>query len=363
MRRGGLAAVVLVSTGVVVCVVAHWCLGTPGSTAGRKPSLRAIPALDLPRPAATPGVALPEFRWEARALEAARMYFPDAMMVYEVVPSMPNRDTAWNVAQRAGVTLPLERYAALPETDQSGYYYYLTDGAVAVTCFPDGNYGVEWRDRSPVHPLPERVILALGVDETAALAEQFVADTPGLLPAAARLTQVVPKLVRHHWNSETRVEEAQILTRAAVYRRFRDGFPEGRFSVEINGDGQVCSIHRNMRDVRPIGRYPILSPTEAAAALYSDAARVEGLSAADAFYEVALIEKAEMEYYDGALGWRMDTIQPIYRFTGTARDAGGRTTEFHALVPAVRPEYTLPVEMPRPGGAAVKPGAGDAGAP
>jgi hypothetical protein len=268
------------------------------------------------------------------------------MPVYEAVRSTPTLETACALSELLGEPVPDDTRAMLPErADLGTSFYWLYVGNLDVSCFADGNYGVEWTNRAPhLRRSLDEGRPAVGVGETVAAADAFLEET-GLLPEGARLTYVIPTHMRGG-------DHEVVLVRSAVYRRFHNGFPEGIFAVGVNCDGEVCSIKRNMRDLREVGVYPVLSPEEAREALSSEAARIEGLSARGAFAEVA-IESVEMEYYDGAAAWDMDTVQPIYCFKGTASDAStGIVRQVKATVPAVRPEFTAPVELPRHGGQA-----------
>jgi hypothetical protein len=267
------------------------------------------------------------------------------MPIFEAVRSEPTREMACELSELLGEPVPDDTRSMLPERDSSTSFYWLYLGGLDVSCFANGNYGVEWADRAPylLSSLDEGRP-AVGVDETVAAADAFLEQT-GLLPEGARLTYVIPTYMGGG-------DDEVVLARSAVYRRFHNGFPEGIFAVGVNCDGEVCSIKRNMRDLREVGVYPILSPEEARQALSSDAARIEGLSAPGAFAEVT-IESVEMEYYDGAAAWDMDTVQPVYCFKGTASEpARGIVREVKAMVPAVRPEFVIPVELPRHAGQA-----------
>ena len=304
--------------------------------------LRPLPALDLPR--ADTSASPAEFAWGPGVLEAAQMYMPEDMMIYEVVHSVPTRDTACELAARLGSPVAAELRALYPESGQEEGWYYMTVGGLYLECFADGNFMATRGDREPYVGRPARE--AVGVDEAIAAADRFLAETD-LLPEGARLVEVVGVMLGSRYNKATGREERHVWTRGAVYRRFRDGFPEGKFVVQVNCDAQVCGVTRKMRDVSLVGRYPILSPEQARAALHSAAARIEELSPR-ATYQTAVIEALEMEYWDGALAWVMDSIQPIYKFRGTALGDDGRSVPFSAMVPAVRPEYLQPVALPVP---------------
>jgi len=276
------------------------------------------------------------------------MYFPEEAPVFEVIHSEPTLEMACTLSEMLGEAVPdeIRSLAAHPSPDPAppGSEGMLYLGNLSISCLVNGNYHVSWTDRSPFGASDMEPGPALDIEGTIAAAEAFFRDREELLPDGAILTYVVPtSLVTRGSGGET------VVGRSAVYRRFHNGFPEGRFAVEVNGRGEVCSVLRNMRDIQEVGVYPILSPDEAREALSSEAARVEGLSRPGVFAE-AMIESVAMEYYDGAVAWDMDTIQPVYCFKGTASDTeSGITREFKATVPAVCPEFVAPVELARPG--------------
>jgi hypothetical protein len=337
---------------VVVVVVALACLIACFAIAGVQKragtSLPPIPALDLPRAMATTAAPPTRIEWDARALAAARMYFPTEMPVFEVIPSLPNRDMALQLSALLGNPIPEDTVRQLPEKDTNESFYLMNLGKLNLDYFCDGNYGVIWNDREPYSKTPPIGEEAVGVDEATAAAEKFLAET-GLLPEGARVTEVVPTGLRTTYDSTVGRDRTLVLVRSVTYRRFWNGFPEGSFSVGVNNRGQVCSLKRTMRDVKLIGAYPILSPEEASAAIGSVSARIEGLPSSGSFVN-GVITEAQLEYFDGATGWRMQTIQPVYRLTGVTMNwTSRRKTQFYATVPAVRPEFLAPVQLPNGG--------------
>jgi len=161
------------------------------------------------------------------------------------------------------------------------------------------------------------------------------------------MTATAP-VIRH--NEATGKDESAALAYGVTYRRFHDGIPEGIIGVSVTGKGEIFSFGRNMRNLRSLGRYPILRPDEARAMIWSPTAMVSAGSNAPGHMPItAAIEKVQMEYYDYA--YDSDTIQPVYIFTGSGRDGKGRLHTFTATVPAVRPEFLEPVDLPIAGGA------------
>jgi hypothetical protein len=97
-------------------------------------------------------------------------------------------------------------------------------------------------------------------------------------------------------------------------------------------------VSSNMRSLALIGDYPILTPAEAKNLLNSSSATSEGLEVVD-IVGPARIDRVEMEYWDGATGWELETVQPVYRFRGTVHNAAGYEGKFTVTLPAVRLEY------------------------
>jgi hypothetical protein len=322
-----------------------------------------VPAQQLPQMAAVP-VAPFEVTWAKGVLEGASMYFPAELEVLEVIHSEPTKRLAIGLMGRLDSPLSSEQLARLPEQPLIEGDYQCGSGSFRADIFSDGNLGLVWGDRGTPAERSTGADAGLAprttVEEAVAIADGFVKQA-GLLPEGARLTDVTPRDAISRHNDATGKEESAALDCSVVYRRFHDGIPEGRVGVWVTGKGEVFSFSRNMRDVRSLGRYPILRPDEARKAIWSPDARVMAGSNSPEYMPVeAAIEKVQMEYYDGATAWRYDTIQPIYIFTGTGWDSKGRPQSFSAMVPAVRPEYVEPAELPRAGGAA---GPAEAGVP
>jgi len=343
---------------VVAVIVASVTLSCSGDTAPAAP-LHRIPAQQLPYPMS---VSVPPFEvtWGEGVLEAANMYFPAELEMLEVIHSEPTKQEAFELAARIGELKSSKTLAELPEqsTAEEGCYRW-NFGSVEVSIFRDGNAGLVWHDRDlpaeyftdpHADPAPR-----ITVDEAVAVADRFLKDA-GLLPEGARMTDITSQDAISRHNQATGRDESAALACSVMYRRFRDGIPEGRMGGCITGKGEIFSFSRNMRNVRSLGRYPILRPDEAREMMWSPAARVETSNAPRYRPVTAAIEKVEMEYYDGATAWRYDTIQPIYIFTGTGWDGQGRPQSFTAMVPAVRPEFLEPVTLPRAGGAVVESG-------
>jgi hypothetical protein len=333
----GVAAVV----GLIAC---HSGLSGGAPAEGAKPT--KIPALQLPRAFGGPGPPR-DFVWAEGVAEAASMYFPAEMPVFTVISATP-KDTAVAVGTLFGQSLPpdSDEYATDP-ADPHTYFTAINDAGdrVGIWSYADGNYSVHWRSRDPLRALRRWDDQAPGVSETAAAAQEFLDQHPGMLPEGARLVEVVAIGTNSGLDSTGHVLSF-VRTRGAIFQRFRNGFPEGQFTVMVNTNGEVCNLSRNMRNLALVGDYPILTPAEAEGLLNSPGAMNDGLQGVETVGP-ARIEAVEMEYWDGALAWEMGSVQPVYKFSGTVAGgtvtgAAGRRVKWTVRVPAARPEYTEP---------------------
>ncbi len=304
---------------------------SPIQSEGTKPTAK-VPALQLPKPRAVP-MGPREFEWATGVAEAASMYFPAEMPVFSVVPSTP-KETAFATAAAYGQPIPADADDGSNVPDGAEYIAAVRDataGVFGIHAYADGNYSLRYRERHPLRVMRKGTDQAPGVDETIAIATEYLKTHPGLLPEGARLVEVVP----------IGTNGGRVQIRGAVFRRFHSGFPEGQFTVGVNSRGEVCMVSRNMRDLAPVGNYPVLTAAEAAELLNSPSAMRDGLEAVDRV-GAARIDKVEMEYWDGATAWQVGSIQPVYRFRGTIHNATGNRASFTVTVPAIRPEYTQP---------------------
>jgi hypothetical protein len=309
-------------------------------------SLPRVAPLELPRSNAT---ATEQFEvvWAEGVGTAYAMYFPSELDVLEVVSSGPTKQKTIELATRLGVEISAEAAAQMPEESIMGEGCYGWQfGEVNVDVFADGNLGASWTDRE----LPAEYFTKPNAGSPPMITKESaiaVADTylksSALLPGNARVTEAVPKGAVRRLNPITGQEEVVALAWSVIYRRFWSGIPEGRLGVWVTGKGEIFSLSRNMRDVRSLGKYPLLSPEEARESIWSPTSRVETSSTTPGYRPVrVVVEKVVLAYYDGATAWRLQTIHPCYIFTGTGWDAEGRPQGFTAMVPAIRPEYLNP---------------------
>ena len=279
--------------------LAGGCSGTVETGTGQARNLPRLSAVRLPRARSAPSRYA--FRASPGVVEEAQAKAPTEMMVYEVVREAPTRDTARELADL---------------------------GDLDVTVLDNGNYLLSFR----VTP-PKTEEQAPSDDEALALAEEFL-DRTGLLPEGCELLGVQEGDYIEYTDPDREGIQKQVISKSVVYTRYRDGIQDGVFTVRVNG-ARVYGVLRNMRNTKPLASYPVLSPSEAVAALKAGDGVIDGPTSADETIE-ATIEAVDLEYYEGAAAWGFDTIQPVYRLSGSVE---GQSKGFTARVPAVRPEY------------------------
>ena len=320
---------------LLLLCLAGGCSGTVETGTGQARNLPRLSAVRLPRARSAPSRYA--FRASPGVVEEAQAKAPTEMMVYEIVREAPTRDTARELAERLGRTVSESRYEALPETSKDGRQYTVTLGGevtdaslgdLDVTVLDNGNYLLSFRV-----PPPKSTDQAPPDDEALALAEEFL-DRTGLLPEGCELLGVQEGDYIEYTGPDREGIQKQVISRSVVYTRYRSGIQDGVFTVRVNGGG-VYEVLRNMRNTKPLASYPILSPAEAVAALKAGDGVIDGPFSADETVE-ATIEVVDLEYYEGAAAWGLDTVQPVYRLSGSVE---GQSKGFTAQVPAVRPEY------------------------
>ncbi len=311
------------------------CSGTVETGSGEAGNLPRLSAVGLPRTGSAPSRYT--FRESPGVVEEAQAKAPTEMMVYEVIRGAPTRDTAGELAERLGRTISESRYKGLLSTSTDGRQYTVTLGGedteadlgdLDVTVLDNGNYLLSFRV-----PPPKSTDQAPPDDEALAQAEEFL-DRTGLLPEGCELLGVQEGDYIEYTDPDREGIQKQVISKSVVYTCYRDGIQDGAFTVRVNGGG-VHGVLRNMRNTKPLASYPILSPSEAVAALKAGDGVIGGPLSADKTIE-ATIEAVDLEYYEGAAAWGLDTVQPVYRLSGSVE---GHSRGFTAWVPAVRPEY------------------------
>jgi hypothetical protein len=277
------------------------------------------------------------------------MYLPSEVMVFALVRETPTKDVVRDIAVRAGVQVTEEEYAAMPETGEAGG---LGEGWYGssferrnvedqrlfdckdVEVYDNGSFIYRHRGGMPQpgNPLWEKD--ALSKAKTKEIAERFVGES-GLLPEGCEFAEVRPDCTvsaegRRVFGADGAAP--RVLSREVVYSRRFEDIQLGRFSVRVNGEGEVYEVDCRVPRVEPVRSYPILGPEEARSMLRPGVIPSHYLGPAR-----AEITSVALQYSQG--GDQPRFVQPLYVFQGMAFGQSGRTELFAVRIPAVRPEY------------------------
>jgi hypothetical protein len=234
MRLLRLSLVSLVGLGLTLGVLSCQRRASSDEGRGERARLVKVPALQLPRTLAVLGGSR-EFVWAEGVAEAARMYFPSEMPVYRVVRQSPE-ETARAVVSRLGGAM--EDSAARDPESQDEHTCFARVGEAGISAYPDGNYSLRLQGRHPNRAAPRSEAEAPGIPETIGIVGALLEQYPGLLPEGARQVEVVPIGTSASPDPKTGRERVVVRNRGVVYRRFHNGFPEGRFTVMVNLRGR-----------------------------------------------------------------------------------------------------------------------------
>jgi len=358
--RSAVYAITFAALGSLLCVAGLGC----GKTGQRE--VAALPRLE-PSPRAVQGGTAPQYAFSIAPglLADSSRSIPSELTVYSVVRQKLTRDVMCELAEKVGVSVAPEFRASMPDTVEEPYrrvgligeltsdimakesnvgpedkyvaYVAKQVGGITgenlvvlnMTAMDDGNYtlGLRGSDPEPGGEAPTE-------EEARAIAERFV-ERSGLLPEGCELGGVSTSASVPAAESGLGDVPEKAVGSQVVYQRYVNGYPGGQFVVQVNGKGEIYYVYRNARNVTPLGSYPILTPEEAVEALSEGRGSITGPTRPGAPLE-ATVEKIKLCYDQGAAAIPFETLQPSYWIEGSV---DGYTDGFHALIPAVRPEY------------------------
>jgi len=356
-KRSGVCAIAAAVLGSLVCLASSGC----GMT-GQGEADALLPKLEPPPSFVSMANARGyTFRAGPGVVEEASASIPKELMVYRVVHAQPTREMICELAENVGVSVVPELRATLPETVEGSYrqvgligeltadimakesnvapddkyvsYVSKALGGIRgdnlvvlnMTVMDDGNFtlGLQGTGPDPEGEGPTD-------KEARAIAERFV-ERSGLLPEGCKLGGVSQSAST---SGGPELGE-RVIGRQVVYQQYLEGYPAGQFVVQVNGKGEIYKVHRNVRNVTPLASYPIVTPEEAIEALGEGRGSITGPARPGAPLGV-MIDKIKLCYDQAAPMVHFETMQPSYWIEGSVE---GYTDGFHALVPAVRPEY------------------------
>jgi len=326
-------------TTIAVAAVVFFCLlvyAAPG---------RDVEADDLSASTPTPLSAVPLPRISQFPPDYAftvspaltRQTSPAALPVYQIVHIQPTRDMICDLARKAGIEVSEERYALLPETIAGRSYYMATLGTMSetslgnadVTLYDNGAFMLTFRDRSP-EPTDE----APSDEAARAAADAFLAES-GLLPPGTVFVRIAEGQSTETTADQGETWQKVLNSKVVLYERRLNGIPAGSLQVEVNGKEQVFSVRQNIRNLAPMEEYPLLSIAEAVDMVKQGNATLAGPYKPGETLP-ATIESVSLMYFEGPPLMDLDTVQPVYVFSGPVE---GYPRGFRAYVHAVRPEY------------------------
>ena len=356
-KRSGVCAIAAAVLGSLVCLASSGC-GITGQ--GEADAL--LPKLEPPiRWISHADPSRYVFRAAPGVVEEASTSIPKELMVYRVEHARPTREMICGLAEKVGVSVAPEFRASMPDTVEESYrrvgligeltadimakesnvgpddkfvaYVAKRLGGITgdnlvvlnMTVMDDGNFtlGLQGTGPDPEGEGPTD-------KEARAIAERFV-ERSGLLPEGCKLGGISQSAS----TSGGPGLGERVIGRQVIYQQYLEGYPAGQFVVQVNGKGEIYKVHRNVRNVTPLASYPILTPEEAVEALREGRGSLTGPMRPGVVLD-ATIEKIKLCYDQGAPLLRFETMQPSYWIEGSV---AGYSDGFHALVPAVRPEY------------------------
>jgi len=301
------------------------------------------------------------FRAAPGVLENASASIPKELMVYRVAHAQPTREMICELAEKVGVSVVPELRASMSDTAEERYRQVSLIGELTADIMvkesnvgPDDKFvayvakqlgGITGENLVVLNmTVMDDGVFTMGVlgsdpdpegegpteEDARAIAERFV-ERSGLLPEGCKLGGVSQSAS----TSGRPGSGERVIGRQVVYECYLEGYPAGQFVLQVNGKGEIYRVHRSVRNMTPLASYPILTPEEAVEALREGRGSLTGPARPGEPLE-ATIDNIKLCYDQAALMSRFETMQPSYWIEGSVDGYGDG---FHALVPAVRPEY------------------------
>ena len=247
---------------------------------------------------------------------------PGQAMVYKTVDTAVSKDDALKIAEKFGLTGPVEEKRVSHRITGDPYTFDLDRGGGYMTYTWYGRCsGVDPRDRPENLPTDE---------ECRKIAESFL-TSHDLMPEGAVFSSVSQGgkgIFSNHSG------DAPIVTYEDRDVHFTDTLSGLRVAgsgtrVTIGGGGGIFEITRRWRDAEPYKEFPILSPEEAIEEL-----KQTGVVTTVSSPKGAVVEEVKLCYYATPPGTEQPYLKPTYYFRGTV-EGENETGTFYQYVPAV----------------------------
>jgi hypothetical protein len=256
------------------------------------------------------------------ALGTALPKYPGQAMVYKTVNSTVSKDDALKMAEKFGLTGPVEENTLSYYIKGNPYTFDIEKGGGYMTyTWDDRHSGVDLRDRPENLPTDE---------ECRKIAETFL-TSHDLMPEGAVFSSVSQGGQRIFSNHSG---DAPIITyedRDVLFIDTLSGYPVAGsgIRVTIGGDGDILKVTKRWRDVEPYKEFAILSPEEAIEEL-----KQTGIVTTVGSPKKAVVDEVKLCYYATPPGTEQPYLKPTYYFRGTV-EGEKDTGTFFQYVPAV----------------------------
>jgi len=247
---------------------------------------------------------------------------PGQAMVYKTVNATVSKDDALKMAEKFGLTGPVEENTLSYYIKGNPYTFDIEKGGGYMTyTWDDRHSGVDLRDRPENLPTDE---------ECRKIAETFL-TSHDLMPEGAVFSSVSQGGQRIFSNHSG---DAPIITyedRDVLFIDTLSGYPVAGsgIRVTIGGDGDILKVTKRWRDVEPYREFSILSPEEAIEEL-----KQTGIVTTVGSPKKAIVDEIKLCYYATPPGTEQPYLKPTYYFRGTV-EGENETGTFFQYGPAV----------------------------
>ncbi|MCK9318020.1 hypothetical protein [Methanoculleus sp.] len=255
------------------------------------------------------------------ALGTALPKYPGQVTVYKTVDTTVSKDDALKMAEKFGMSEPVEEYETSYVIKGSPYTFEIEKETGYMTYTWYGRWmGSNERDRPEYLPTDE---------EARKIAETFLTSND-LMPDGAAYSSISHDrgAMLSAEGNETVVAD-QDTTVLFTGRLSNLSVVGNGIYVTLGGDGDVLRVAKRWRDVEPYKEFAILSPEEAIEEL-----KQTGVVTTVSSPKKAVVDEIKLCYYATPPGTEQPYLKPTYYFHGTM-EGENETGTFYQYIPAV----------------------------
>jgi len=258
-------------------------------------------------------------------LGTALMWYPEQTMVYRAVDTIISRDDALKIAERFGMSGPVEesggRIKCYVVKDEPYTFEIEKEAGYMTYTWNDRYSGVDPRDRPENLPTDE---------ECRKIAEAFL-TSHDLLPEGAVFSSVSRGGKGTFSNHSGGAPIVTYEDRDVLFTDTLSGLPVtgSGIRVTVGGGGDILKATKRWRDVEPYKEFPILPPEEALEEL-----KQTGVVTAVSSPKRAIVGEVRLCYYATPPGTEQPYLKPTYYVSGTV-EGENETGTFFQYIPAV----------------------------